>query len=269
MRIVESSLARHAWVALSLWLASIALPGAVQAQPDIADPEPPTVQNAVEAPSGADVEPPQNYLSWAIGALGWGYLLVFLLLSFTLVALIAMNLLTARRDNVCPQDLIEEFDAHLDQKQYQEAYDLARNDDSFLGLVLSAGLAKLSSDGYSEAIEAMQEVGEEETMKLEHRLSYMGLIGKISPMIGLLGTVHGMILSFQTIASSSATVEHQELAGGIATALVTTLIGLFIAIPAIAAYDILRNRVSRLVMEVGIRSEELMSRFRSREQVAT
>ena len=133
--------------------------------------------------------------------LGWGYSLIFLFLSFTLVALFVMNLLTARRDNVCPLPLVEGFEAHLNEKKYQEAYELAKSDESFLGQVLSAGLAKLSA-GYPQAIEAMQEVGEEENMKLEHRLSYMALIGTISPMIGLFGTVHGMISSFQVIANT-------------------------------------------------------------------
>jgi biopolymer transport protein ExbB len=137
---------------------------------------------------------------------------------------------------------------------------MAKNDESFLGLVLSAGLAKLSA-GYEQAIEAMQEVGEEENMKLEHRLSYMALIGTVSPMVGLLGTVQGMIASFSVIANSPTTPKPSELAEGISTALFTTLVGLFIASPAIAAYNILRNRVARLVLEVGILSEGLMSRF--------
>jgi biopolymer transport protein ExbB len=137
---------------------------------------------------------------------------------------------------------------------------MAKNDESFLGQVLSAGLAKLSS-GYDQAIEAMQEVGEEENMKLDHRLSYMALIGTISPMVGLFGTVHGMITSFSVIALSESTPKASDLAEGISTALFTTLLGLFIAIPAIAAYNILRNRISRLVLEVGILSEGLMSRF--------
>jgi len=177
------------------------------------------------------------------------------------VALFVMNMLTARRDNVCPVHLVEGFEGHLNEKRYQEAYDLAKNDDSFLGQVLSAGLAKLSA-GYSQAIEAMQEVGEEENMKMEHRLSYMALIGTISPMIGLFGTVHGMIKSFEEIASSKGqSPKPDQLAKGISTALFTTLVGLFIAIPAIAAYNILRNKVARLVLEVGIYSEGLMSRF--------
>jgi biopolymer transport protein ExbB len=203
---------------------------------------------------------PDSVLAWMFGALGLGYTIIFLGLSFTLVALFVMNLLTARRENVCPVALVEEFEEFLNEKQYQEAYEMAKNDDSFLGQVLAAGLAKLSA-GYAQALEAMQEVGEEENMKLEHRLSYLALIGTISPMVGLFGTVHGMIKSFQTIATSGAQPDPSELAGGISTALFTTLLGLAIAIPAIAAYNILKNRVSRLVLEVGILSESLMSRF--------
>ncbi len=222
------------------------------------------VEEAAPAPpvAAAPEEPtsPPNYLEWAFDALGWGYSLIFLFLSFTLVALIVMNLLTARRENVCPMALVEAFEANVNERKLQEAYELAKSDESFLGQVLSAGLAKLSS-GYSQVIEAMQEVGEEENMKLEHRLSYMALIGTISPMIGLFGTVHGMINSFQVIATSPTAPKPTELAQGISTALFTTLIGLFIAIPAIAAYNLLRNRVSRLVLEVGILSDSLMSRL--------
>ena len=151
-------------------------------------------------------------------------------------------------------------DRHENEKEFQEAYDMARTDESVLGQVLSAGLAKLSR-GYNKAIEGMQEVGEEESMKLEHRLSYMALIGNLSPMIGLFGTVQGMIASFRVIATSTNTPKPSELAEGISTALFTTLVGLAVAIPAIAAYNILRNRVSRLLLEVGVTSENLMSRF--------
>ncbi|QGJ69799.1 Biopolymer transport protein ExbB [Planctomycetales bacterium 10988] len=202
----------------------------------------------------------QSVLAWVMEAMGITYSAIFLALSFVLVALFVMNLLSARRENILPLHLVEGFEAHVKEKRYQDAYELAKSDDSFLGRVLSAGLARLSS-GYSHAIEGMQEVGEEENMKLEHRLSYMALIGTISPMIGLFGTVHGMISSFQTIATSGATPKAEDLAKGISTALFTTLVGLAVAIPAIAAYNILKNRVARLVLEVGIMSESLMSRF--------
>ncbi|TWT72924.1 MotA/TolQ/ExbB proton channel family protein [Allorhodopirellula solitaria] len=202
----------------------------------------------------------QSLLAWFIKSLGIPYVIVFLALSVTLVSLFVMNMLAARRDTLCPHDLVEEFGQRLDENDNQGAYDLAKNDESVLGQVLAAGLAKLSR-GYPKAIEAMQEVGEEESMKLEHRLSYMALIGNLSPMIGLFGTVQGMIASFQVIANGGTTPEPSALAEGISTALFTTLVGLFIAIPAIAAYNILRNRVARLLLEVGVESENLMSRF--------
>ncbi len=233
-------------------------PPADAAPPPEPDPDPAPV------PAAAPEEPVRDMsvLAWVYQALGPGYMIIFLALSFTLVALFVMNLLTARRENVCPPLLLESFEGHLNEKRYQEAYELARADESMLGMVLSAGLAKLSA-GYSPAVEAMQEVGEEENMKLEHRLSYMALIGTISPMVGLFGTVHGMIASFQVIAQGGATPKASDLAQGISTALFTTLIGLAIAIPAIAAFNILKNRVARLVLEVGIYSEDLMSRFQT------
>jgi len=215
------------------------------------------------AQDGAAVEgETRNLLGWAYEALGLGYSLIFLMISFTLVALIVMNILTARRENVVPSGLVEGFEGHLNEKRYQEAYDVAKNDESFLGKVLSAGLAKLSV-GYPQAIEAMQEVGEEESMKLDHRLSYVSLIGSLAPMVGLFGTVHGMIKSFSVIANSPTAPKPADLAKGISTALFTTMIGLAIAIPAIALYGILRNRVQQLVLEVGILSEGLMGRFQN------
>nr|WP_145124025.1 MotA/TolQ/ExbB proton channel family protein [Rosistilla oblonga] len=235
------------------------------AEPAAAAPAEPAAEAAAPAGGAAPVDAApdasdQSLLGWVYQSLGLTYLLVFLALSFTFVSLLVMNLLTARRDTLCPQELVDSFEEKLDSKDFQQAYDLARSDESVLGHVLSAGLAKLSK-GYNKALEGMQEVGEEESMKLEHRLSYMALIGNISPMIGLFGTVDGMIRSFQVIATSGSTPKPSELAGGISTALFTTLVGLAIAIPAIAAYNILRNRVTRLLLEVGVTSEDLMSRF--------
>jgi biopolymer transport protein ExbB len=208
------------------------------------------------------VAPPQNYLGWLYNALGLLYSVIFLFLSFALVAVFVMDMLAARREHIIPSQLIEGFEAHLNAKRYQEAYELAKNDDSFLGKVLSAGLSRISS-GYDHAVEAMQEVGEVENMHLEHRLSYLALIGTISPMFGLLGTVDGMVQAFAVIANSTVTPKPADLAQGIMTALVTTLVGLWLAIPAIMAFNILRNRTSRLVLEAGIVSENLMSRFQN------
>lgn len=95
--------------------------------------------------AGGDTPVQKNVLGWLIESLGWGYIFIFLALSFIFFAFLIMNILAARRDFVCPQILIDGFEAHLDQKQYQEAYELSKADESFLGNVLSSGLAKLSS----------------------------------------------------------------------------------------------------------------------------
>lgn len=230
---------------------------AVAQEEEVVDPaaETPAEETAVDPDA-----PSENFLVWFVGALGWTYSIAFLLISFTFVAVLVMNLLSARRDAVCPRHLADAFDAHLNEKRFQEAFDLAKADDSMLGQMLAAGMAKLQQ-GYDKALEAMAQVGEEENMKLEHRLSYIGLVGSISPMVGLLGTVHGMVDSFMVIARSTATPKPSVLAQGVSKALITTLVGLVLAIPAIIALALLKNRMSKLVMEVGVTAGNLMSRF--------
>jgi biopolymer transport protein ExbB len=238
------------------------------AAPAAQDPAP--ADAGAGAPAATDVNPPpgepakekegEMLLVWLVKALGWEYVIVFLALSFVFVALCIMNMLSARRDQVCPQHLVDGFESLLDEKKYQEAYELSKADGSFLGNVLSSGLARLAN-GYDHALEAMQEVGQDESMKLQHRLSHIGLIGTISPMVGLFGTVDGMIRAFFAIATGGGSPDPQKLADGISKALLTTLVGLAIAIPAIAVYNILRNRLERLELEVGIASGNLMGRF--------
>ncbi|HMP79093.1 MAG TPA: MotA/TolQ/ExbB proton channel family protein [Pirellulaceae bacterium] len=263
-------LERAPWSIMLVVMCLASLVGAVVCAPPMAAAATWTVQDdgvqdaPPAAPAGGAASAPQReertLLSWLRQALGWLYITVFIALSFVLVALFIMNVLSARRDAVCPPALVEGFEALLDEKKYQDAYELAKADESFLGNVLSSGLAKLNMS-YSHAVEAMQEVGQEESMKLQHRLSYLALIGTLSPMIGLFGTVDGMIRSFFTIAMGGGSPDPNKLADGISKALLTTLIGLAIAIPAIAAYNILRNRFERLELEVGITSDNLMSRF--------
>lgn len=219
------------------------------------DPAAAPVDNAAAAPV-----PSRSFLAYIARACGWFWGPAFLLLSFILVALIMMNLLQVRRDVLLPTQFVEEFEQKLNAKDFQGAYEFARSDDSFVGRVLAAGMGRLSR-GYPEAVEGMQEAGEDENMALEHRLSYVALIGTISPMMGLMGTVQGMIKSFDVIAQSTVSPKPSELADGISTALVTTLIGLVLAIPAMVFYGILKNRIQRLVLEIGMVSEGLMGRF--------
>ena len=208
-----------------------------------------------DAPAQAD-----NFLVVMVKANGYVFGPLLLAMSFIMVALVMMNVLQVRRDNLLPATFVESFEERLAAKDYQGAYETAKTDDSVVARILAAGLSKLNR-GYPEAIEGMQEVGEDENMALEHRLSYLALIGSIAPMVGLAGTVWGMIGAFESIATSAVQPKPKELAADIYTALFTTLEGLAIAIPAMVFYSLLRNRVARLVLEIGIVSEGLMSRF--------
>ena len=227
----------------------------------------PGANTAVAADEGADEGGEQtaapkkdSMLVWLYKSLGLRYVIAFLIVTFNMVALMVMNVLAARRDQIVPAALVEAFEAHLNEKRYQEAYELAKNDESVLGHVLAAGMAKLSG-GYDDAMQAMQTVGEEENMKIEQRLNYIALCAQIGPMFGLLGTVDGMVVAFDVIAGSNVTPKPSELAQGIGTALVTTVVGLWVAIPAITFHHIMKNRFQKLVMEVGVVSEDLMKRF--------
>lgn len=207
-----------------------------------------------EAPRG------ENYLVWMFRSLGLFFTVVFALLSLSMVALVVVNFLALRRDAVAPEELAAKFGALLDENRFQDAYQLAKDDESILGKTLAIGLSK-TSGGYAKAEQAMRDVQEEETMRLEHQIGYLALIGNLAPMVGLFGTVVGMIASFQAIAAGGAAPSPQKLAEGIATALFTTEVGLAIALPALAAFDFLKNRLARFMLDVSILSDNLMSRF--------
>ncbi|MCA9079575.1 MAG: MotA/TolQ/ExbB proton channel family protein [Planctomycetaceae bacterium] len=229
------------------------------AEPPAAAPPAAPAEAPATTDGGGESEGEQSFLMWMAEASGaWGVIL--LLLSFVMVAVIMMNLMQVRRETMLPPEFVAAFEEKLNAKDVQGAFDIARGDESLVARVLAAGMARLGR-GYEEAVEGMQEVGEEESMAMEHKLSWLALIGSVAPMIGLMGTVWGMIASFRIIATSATQPKPKDLADGISTALFTTLEGLVVAIPAIVAYGLLRNRVSRLLLEVGRVSEGLMSRF--------
>ena len=221
----------------------------------------PAIPQANSDRGGDDMIPiaPDNLLVYYIKALGATFVIVFVALSFALVALLVMCFLQLRRTVLMPPDLIEGFEIHLDKKEFQQAYELAKADDSYLGRVLSIGLVKLQV-GRQQAFDAMRETQAEEAMQLEHKISYVSLIGALSPMFGLLGTVSGMVSAFTVIAQSATQPKHHELASGISQALVTTLIGLWIAIPAVACFSLFRNWLEQLNSDVDTEAVRLISK---------
>ena len=98
-------------------------------------------------------------------------------------------------------------------------------------------------------------------MEMEHRTTYLATVGTLGPMIGLVGTVYGMIIAFRVIAVEGPTPQANQLASGISTALYATLEGIAISIPAIFFYALFRNRIARLSLEVGMTAEQLLEQF--------
>jgi biopolymer transport protein ExbB len=229
----------------AVWLALL-MSGAVLAQE-------PAAEAAVSPAS-------ENMLIKTWQALGTMYAITFLIMSIILVALVVRAILAVQKNNFVPDDLVHGVEASLSENNPQAAAELLAADESFLGNLLNSSLPQLSK-GKEAALDAMQVAGDAETMKIEHLIGYIALIGNIGPMVGLLGTVQGMVASFGTIASSQQTPKPSALAGGIEQALYTTLVGLYLAIPAIVIYNILRNMVQKQIMQAGSKAEQLLERF--------
>ncbi|GIX05190.1 MAG: hypothetical protein KatS3mg114_1059 [Planctomycetaceae bacterium] len=245
------------------WIGSVSQTMSLQAQDEQAATDTETQTDAAPADAGVDDELErlrnETYLEWMIRASGiFGFLI--LLVSFIMVALISMNALQLRRENYIPAQLVESFERLINERNFSAAYETAKGSNSFLGKVLAAGMARLQR-GMDDALQGMQETGDEETMVMEQSIGYLALIGSIAPMLGLLGTVQGMVASFKVIATSATQPKPYELANGISTALFTTLEGLVVAIPAIVCYTFFKNRLARFTLECGILAEELLKRL--------
>jgi len=208
----------------------------------------------------------ENLLIWYLRACGWEFGPAFIILSIVFVTLTIMNWLAISRNAIAPPEMIEQFQTKLENKEYQEAYELAKESDSLFGRIFAVGLVTMSNgsgaDNFASAKQAMDDTAEEEVLQLEHRLSYLGTIASIAPMIGLLGTVYGMILAFSVIARGGPP-QASDLAGGISLALVTTQIGLMIAIPALILFEVFKNRLARFILELNIQMENSLKRFRN------
>jgi biopolymer transport protein ExbB len=203
-----------------------------------------------------------SYLFWYLKALGPLFAPAFAVTSICFVMLVVMNWMSINRNNIMPQAMLNIFKQQLDDQNFQEAYETAHASESPQGKILAAGLAKMQS-GYEAAQQSMSDVAEEEIMRLEQKLGWIAMIAGIAPMLGLLGTVFGMVDSFNVIARSGTAPQASELAAGISTALITTQVGLLIAIPAMIVYEFLRNKLALLVLELTVQTENLMNRFKT------
>jgi biopolymer transport protein ExbB len=191
--------------------------------------------------------------------------ILIVVLSIVALALVIENFVSLKRDKLAPPELIDEVQALFDEGQFQEAMELCENEPTFFTRICGAGISKIGHD--FEVIEkSIEEMGDEEAIKLHQKIGWLSLIANVAPMMGLLGTVSGMVSAFNTIASSAGQASPAELASGISQALLTTLFGLIVAIPTTAAFTYLRNNLVRSVIETGAIVEDLFERFRPGEQ---
>jgi biopolymer transport protein ExbB len=196
---------------------------------------------------------------------GGGVGVVIGALSVGMAALVFEYLISLRAGATIPRRLAERLQDLVTKRQFKIAADECRDSRCLLGFVVAAGLAEIDS-GYAAVEKAMEDACAQHAGRLYRKIDYLSVIGTLSPMLGLLGTVWGMMLAFSEFASK-ANVAVTELAPGISTALVTTLLGLAVAIPAYAAYAYFRNRVDEAVANCSQVAEHIFFEYR-RDQAA-
>ncbi|MDP6504959.1 MAG: MotA/TolQ/ExbB proton channel family protein [Planctomycetota bacterium] len=191
-----------------------------------------------------------------------GYVLI--LLSFVSVGFAIEHALTISRGNLIPRGFLEEVNQLLDAKQYDEATKRCENNRSFVAGIIAAGLSERGKGvmGYIDMQTAMQEAGEAQAGRFYRKIEVLSVVSRVAPMLGLLGTVTGMIRAFETIARAESAPNPADLAIGISEALVTTCMGLIVAIPTFCIVSFFRNKLDGLVSEAEATVEHMMSRFK-------
>lgn len=188
-----------------------------------------------------------------------GYALI--VLSIVTVALTVEHALTIRRATIVPPEAAQETRDMIEQRKYVEAIEFTNEEPSMLGYVVNAGLRE-ASNGYTAMERAMEETLDERSAKLFRKAEYLNIIGNVSPMIGLFGTVVGMILLFAEINASNTFPPARVVADRIAIALITTFWGLAVAIPALSIHAIFRNRIDVLTAECALAAEHILAVFK-------
>ncbi|GJM19874.1 MAG: biopolymer transporter ExbB [Phycisphaeraceae bacterium] len=193
--------------------------------------------------------------------------MIIILLSLVAITLIVAQFLQVRSARLAPPEAVSELDRFLSAGDVDHAIAYTENPDhnSFLARVMSSALVRCSRSpfGFLELRSAIEEAGQRETAKLYRLTDAIGLIAAIAPMLGLLGTVVGMVGAFDTLTLADGPARPDQLAGNISQALVTTVLGLIVAIPATAAHTFLRNRVDALTTDVGEIIEDLAAHLES------
>ncbi len=187
-----------------------------------------------------------------------GYIIIGM--SVCAAALVIEHMLTIRKSVLLPEDLSDSIREHIAKDELLQAVEICDNYDNFLTRVLAFGLSQRNSImGYYDIEKAVEEAARRESGFLYRKLEYLSFIANSAPMLGLLGTVTGMISAFNFIAALEGASRSAQLAGAISEALVTTCLGLVVAIPSLFFLSVLRNRIDGIMTEAEIITESILS----------
>ncbi|MBN1846598.1 MAG: MotA/TolQ/ExbB proton channel family protein [Sedimentisphaerales bacterium] len=180
---------------------------------------------------------------------------ILLPLSLLTVSLIVQYFLVIRRANLLPAAVMSRMEKLAQASPGRPMRDFLQQEENFLTRCVRVALAQPDAAARENAL---MESLEQQSTALLRKIEWLNIIGNVAPMIGLFGTVWGMIEAFNRIVRAQGQPEPDQLAGAISIALVTTLWGLFTAIPALAAYGSLRNRIDAITAETAIAAENLL-----------
>jgi biopolymer transport protein ExbB len=212
------------------------------------------------AQEGGDAPKKKNIIIHMVESLGWVFGPLLMSLSIILVALCVLLILDLRMQNAIPPGFVDEFTDTVNKRKFKEAFDMARNDPSFLGRVLTAGMGRLQygiEDARDTAMNALEAIKSDKDQKN----NYTAVIASLGPMLGLVGTVYGMIESFMVLGSSTSTPNASALAEGISHALAVTLFGIGVSVPAIFFNAFFRNRIVKVSMDTGHIADDLLTQM--------
>lgn len=181
---------------------------------------------------------PVNLLIW----------LMIALTSFAILWLVIDGLISIKREKLLPGHVVEGVRQALLDGDFGAALETCEANPSPMSTILLAGFSNIS-EGYEVIQEAVATSAEMESEKVMQRINYLNLCGQIAPMLGLMGTVVGMVFAFATLATQTGAAKAQLLAQNISTALWTTCIGLIISVPSLIAFTLIRNYATRLILE--------------------
>jgi len=192
-----------------------------------------------------------------------GYLII--LLSIVALGLVLDYAITIRRSKLVPHKDVVLIKKLIKDNRLEDLKKMNQGKGSFLSQIVIAGLHEVDF-GYQAMIKAMEDASEALSARIARKIEHLNVIGNISPMMGLLGTVIGMLRCFNEISQVTGAIEPKQLAGGIFEALVTTCMGLIVAIPALYFFAIFKNRVDEFLGEASLTAEELVASFKTNKQ---